>query len=80
MWVRSQDGQSLIKCEAIFKVSNVEKLKLYGVTGGEEFFLGEYSTKERAIEVMNEIQQFVVDVIRCKDDKMFYPVYIMPEK
>lgn len=70
MWIRSQDD-SLVKCEAIF-ISNVEKLKLYGVTGNDGFFLGEYSTEERATEVLDEIHTRI--------NHASGTVYQMPEK
>jgi len=70
MWVRSQDD-SLVKCEAIF-ISNVEKFKLYGVTGNDDFLLGEYKTEEQATEVLDEIHTR----INCASGT----VYVMPEK
>ena len=53
LWIRSQDGKKLIK---------VNELKMETVKGGNTFIysdvtdLGTYKTKERALEVLDEIQ------------------------
>lgn len=66
LWIRSQDKERLIK------VSNVQytyrKGDLYSDVRGKHYIgtyydnleiLGEYATKERAIEVLDEIQNFM---------------------
>ncbi len=64
LWIRSQDKQSLVKVDNLYiSVGNficyyVEKGKelpnTYYRPAGE---LGRYATKERALEVLNEIQE-----------------------
>ena len=57
LWIRSQDGKKLIK---------VNELKMETVKGGNTFIysnatdLGTYKTKERALEVLDEIQRYIL--------------------
>lgn len=82
LWVRSQDKERLIK------VSNVQytyrKGDLYSDVRGKHCIgtyydnleiLGEYATKERALEVLNEIQNYI---LLPNTDNSAY-VYNMPE-
>ena len=85
LWIRSQDKESLTK------VSNIQysyrKGDLYTDVRGKHYIgtyydnlkiLGTYKTKERALEVLDEIQRHLV-VINDKNDNYFY-VYEMPEE
>lgn len=67
LWVRSQDKEKLLKCNDIAISNNVIneresiKFKGYKIVGyfdknTEYEILGTYETKERAIEVLDEIQ------------------------
>lgn len=82
LWIRSQDKTRLIK------VSNVQytyrKGDLYSDVRGNHYIgtyydnleiLGEYTTKERAIEVLDEIQNYI---LLPNTDNSAY-VYKMPE-
>lgn len=55
MWIRSQDLYTLIKCERL----SVRKCgsENYCVIGDECVVLGEYSTVDKAMRVMDEIQK-----------------------
>ena len=55
MWIRSQDLYTLIKCERL----SVRKCcdENYCVIGNECVVLGEYSTKDKAFNVLDEIQK-----------------------
>ena len=83
LWIRSQDRESLTK------VSNVEytykKGDLYTDVRGKHYIgtyydnlkiLGEYKSKERALEVLDEIQKYMLPP---NLDGSAY-VYQMPEK
>ena len=85
LWIRSQDKERLIK------VSNVQytyrKGDLYSDVRGKHYIgtyydnleiLGEYTTKERALEVLNEIQEKIRMIQNPKD--AYYCVYEMPEE
>ena len=53
MWIRSQDRKTLVNADK-FSISNEhEVFRIYSVNS----FLGEYSTEEKAMEVMNMIQR-----------------------
>lgn len=83
LWVRSQDKERLVK------VSNVQytyrKGDLYSDVRGKHYIgtyydnleiLGEYATKERAIEILDEIQNYI---LLPNTDNSAY-VYQMPAK
>ena len=59
MWIRSQDLYTLIKCERL----SVRKCgsESYCVIGDECVVLGEYSTEEKALNVLREIQNAISD-------------------
>lgn len=94
LWVRSQDKSSIVKVDNLYvSVGNyicyyVEKGKevpgTYYRPSGE---LGRYETKERALEVLDEIQRLITDLqylnYAIKNDEFcsYRPnVYEMPEK
>lgn len=83
LWIRSQDRESLTK------VSDVEytykKGDLYTDVRGKHYIgtyyddlkiLGEYKSKERALEVLDEIQKYML--LPNLDGSAY--VYQMPEK
>lgn len=59
LWIRSQDKDKL------FKINGVDITKMndnsYEITGYTTYdiYLGKYKTKERALEVLNEIQKTI---------------------
>ncbi|MEE0473144.1 MAG: hypothetical protein UDK37_04545 [Holdemanella biformis] len=55
MWIRSQDLYTVIKCERL----SVRKCcdENYCIVGNECVVLGEYSTKDKAFKVLDEIQK-----------------------
>ncbi len=76
MWIRSQDKQRLINILAIKVAVEVGRNIVYAYINREtEFFLGKYETRERAIEVISEIQFQVQQGAKEKNW-----VYEMPEK
>ena len=54
MWIRSQDLYTLIKCERLSIRQSVSRS--HCVIGNECVVLGEYSTEEKALKVLDEIQ------------------------
>lgn len=94
LWIRSQDKSSIVKVDNLYvSVGNyicyyVEKGKevpgTYYRPSGE---LGRYETKERSLEVLDEIQSLITDLqylnYAIKNDEFcsYRPnVYEMPEK
>lgn len=69
LWIRTQDKIRLVKVDKIL-------IKDSDIGNYEVGLLGTYKTKERAIEILDEIQE----KIECYlDDKLAY-VYEMPEE
>lgn len=56
LWVRSQDKRILQKVDNIFLDANYENKRI-STYDGDNTELGTYKTKERAIEVLDEIQE-----------------------
>jgi hypothetical protein len=68
LWIRSQNKENLLKAENL----GVYNEKLY-VNGHEEngYCIGIYKSKERALEVLNGIENFktAIDMIYLSDKK-----------
>ena len=61
MWVRSQDKKILMECK---KIEITNNNIIVGFNGNFET-LGIYSTKEKALNVLNKIERFATDLERC---------------
>lgn len=61
IWVRSQDKEFLMKVDNI----NLELNRLFTFVGGvtTAFTLGTYKSKERALEVLDDIQRYLIPSI-----------------
>ena len=74
LWVRSQNKKRLMKVEMV----EIDKQKDGGaIIYSHEYILGEYKTKERAMEVLDEIQKilkpkYIIDTSSIKPDGDFY--------
>lgn len=90
LWVRSQDKEALIKVDKIFYWNTCPEMPNTGkhylcnkewVGNADYTKLGEYNTKERALEVLDKIQEVVKhkysDYIIGKNDFM---ILEMPEE
>lgn len=67
LWIRSQDKETLVKVNDI----SIEMNMIYGYfdKSTEYEHLGSYATKERAIEVLDEIQNIIKEkdiITNCK--------------
>ena len=86
LWVRSQDRRILQKVDNIFLDANYENKRI-STYDGDSIELGTYKTKERALQVLNEIQN-KINLINLGHDfgspmvDLKNPTYIyqMPEK
>ena len=74
LWVRSQNKRILQKVDNIFLDANYENKRI-STYDGDNIELGTYKTKERAIEVLDEIQNYI---LLPNTDNSAY-VYNMPE-
>ncbi|EPY2273198.1 hypothetical protein ACXAUS_002056 [Clostridium sporogenes] len=59
MWIRSKGKDVLVHCENI----EVDGMSVYGA----HYFLGEYETEKRALEVLDEIQDRIIKGTRFDD-------------
>lgn len=57
LWIRSQDKEKLEKCNSVNINYYEKKYHIYGNIA----LLGFYTTKERAFEVLDEIQRLIVE-------------------
>ena len=77
LWVRSQDKLKLVKVNYVYAIENkINSFSIYGETIDSAPIIGRYETKERAIEVLDEIQNYI---LLPNTDNSAY-VYKMPEK
>ena len=67
LWIRSQDREKLVKCNDI--VVNDDCIIGYFDKDTEYEDLGTYKTKERALEVLDEIQNAILGIISLEDKK-----------
>ena len=80
LWIRSQDKARLIKI--------LTGVKYFKCCGDEhhiedidmEYTLGEYSTKERAIEILDEIQELLIERFCMQNYHQENLIYEMPEE
>lgn len=56
LWIRSQDKKHLVKCEAIMYEETGTGYGLRVFAKNYDFNIARYKTKERALEVLDEIQ------------------------
>ena len=83
LWIRTRDRAGILKCEKLYiQVLNGE----FYILNENEFPLGTYKTRERALEVLDEIQDILIsseymninndEVMTCGSCK----VYEMPKE
>ena len=73
--MRSQDKRILQKVDNIFLDANYENKRI-STYDGDSVELGTYKTKERALEVLDEIQEYINFNIKLKLETC---IYEMPE-
>lgn len=77
LWIRSQNKEVLAKVSDLYVVIGVECENLedgYDIENGD-FRFGRYRTKERALEVLDEIEKYI-----NSDVMMNLDVYEMPKE
>ena len=79
LWIRSQDRECLMKVDRVdYDLSSGEHRI---VVNGYETLLGSYSTKERALEVLDEIQRLMIASLVDKNlDGYGVVIYEMPKE
>lgn len=66
LWIRSQDRRILQKVDNIFLDANYDNKRICSYDNDSEIELGTYETKERALEILDEIQMLLQPIIRYK--------------
>lgn len=80
MWVRTQDKETLVKADKLYIDKNNNKYTInFDSCTDRWYILGTYKSKERAIEVLDEIQKLLIAMPRT-EIPFNYIVYKMPEE
>ena len=67
LWIRSQDKLKLVKVNYVYAIENkINSFSIYGETIDSAPIIGRYETKERALEVLDEIQSLLQPTIEYK--------------
>lgn len=82
LWIRSQSKLSLIKVNNICIRENSNIIVSYNDNFKLEDYiiLGTYKAKERALEVLDKIQDHISDINDKEYGNEYYPIFIMPEE
>lgn len=87
LWIRSQDKMNLVKIRQIsLDYQNNKQIianyipDLYPNSGEYYELLGVYKSKERALEVLDEIQNKINAIANITDENFINIVYQMPQK
>ncbi len=87
LWIRSYDKECLVKISNIQYVLRKEtncgistEYHYIGTHYDNLKILGTYKTKERALEVLDEIQTKINNIANMDDENFINIVYQMPEK
>ncbi len=59
MWIRSQNKELLIKATCVYLSSENHICAYAPNTGGDNWYVGKYSTKEKALKVLDMIQKLI---------------------
>ena len=82
LWIRSQDRTKLVKADNISYMDTAEdyERKVHSLWNDCKGILGIYKTKERALEVLDEIQRILMFEWDYKDKFSMTRVYTMPKE
>lgn len=59
LWIRSQNRKQITKFESLICEQNGDRFAVEVLTTGYSFLVGTYKTEKRALEVLDEIQNFI---------------------
>ena len=85
LWIRSQDREKITKVNSVNISEFQDSITICGSIDGINLFsLASYKTKERALEVLDEIQSLLIECVNfCEfkiDNKNTSRVYEMPKE
>lgn len=76
LWIKSQSKDYLVKVDAVYIVKHTYEYKDYYYIEDEKYRYAAYTTKEKALEVLNEIQS----LLETRGTNVSQMVYNMPEE
>lgn len=79
MWIRSQCKQDIVSTNAVWCADSFilkDGNYIVCMSGGIKFLLGEYSTKEKALKVLDEIEEFINEPIYTNELANEYAHYV----
>ena len=81
IWIRSQDGEILAECNALVaSPSENNGFYIYADSKGEKVYLGHYSTREKALKVLDRIQDNIeFNISHLNLPHFVYCVFQMPK-
>ncbi len=80
MWIRSQDKEILINATCICLGSENHICAYASNAEGGNWYVGKYSTKEKALKVLDKIQKLIVaDTLNAVYDYRLGGVFQMPD-
>ena len=81
MWIRTQNKYILANANSFrIRKDDIDDLVYYAINGNYDRYeqeLGIYSTKEKALKVLDEIQKFISDKQYCAIDNVTRKSYIL---
>ena len=83
LWIRSQNGERLMKVNGLDYVGYNDNYVIngYGTNECDNYDLGLYKSKQRALEVLDEIQRLMIASLVDKNlDGYGVVIYEMPEE
>lgn len=69
LWIRSQDGERLTRCHDL-RLYYAKQENVWVIEDCDD--LGYYKTKERALQILDEIQYILQPVVIAKEPKINY--------
>jgi hypothetical protein len=77
MWIRSHDKKILIKAVCIYLCG--ENHICASTVEGDRWYIGKYSSEEKALKVLDMIQNLIQEQIRLHIDWQIGGVFQMPQ-
>lgn len=82
MWIRSQNRKSLTDCDSFAVERFFEQYQVVTLSSrsGISVALGIYSSEEKALRVLDEIQDYIEDVQNCTIDNMGRGFFVLNKR
>lgn len=66
IWIRSQDKTKLVKVNYVYMMESNDHFTIYGETIDSGPIVGTYATKERALEILDGIEDYMKKCVFAK--------------